>query len=272
MQKLIACLCAAMFFSVPTLDAQILLDPSPENQHSRKLSLIELPHAGKKYLDLSLLEQQQINILEENGKVFRRLVLPADPPNTLNKYVSAISENLFDRDPQTIEFIIVYKRDFVAEDGSRHLQKDYYVMNEIGEIIFHLPGTAFVPSGPNGDFIWSMLDGAKLCVMDLNPQSAGYQEVFFYSLPGTLNQATQSQPSKMGKLNIDWTHLREDPKTVAEIHLFMLDGRLAHVIQVGPADFNLKNHRSQYPKGTYTYQLLSREGDIIQAKRTVKVW
>ena len=271
MQKLIACLCAAMFLSVLNSRAQISLDPS-SNKHDLELNPIQLSQSGKKYLDLALIDQQQINILDHDGQLFRSLKLPPDPPNTIGKQISAVSEKLFDRDPSTIEFIVVYKRDFVAEDGSRHYQLDYYVMSEAGETIFHQPGTAFIPASPDGGFVWSMEEGAKLCVMDMNPSSADYQEVYFYSLPGTLNHSLQKPPSKTGKLNIDWTHLRENPKAVAEVRLFMLDGRLANVIQVGPADYNLKNHASQYPKGSYTYQLLSREGDIIQAKRTVKVW
>ncbi|MEL7530533.1 MAG: hypothetical protein AAFN10_04455 [Bacteroidota bacterium] len=272
MQKFLACLSAAIFFSVLSLDAQISLDPAAASTQSREISPIHLQHSGSKYLDLSELDRQQVKILDQDGKLFRSLRLPADPPHTLSKQISAVSENLFDRDPSTIEFIVVYKRDFIAEDGSRHYTQDYYVMNEAGEEIFHQPETAFVPSGPAGDYIWSMPAGAKLCVMDLNPASPDYQEVYFYSLPGTLSQGDKTEVSNTGKLNIDWTHLREAPQTVAEIRLFMLDGRLAYVIQVGPADMNLKNHDSQYPKGTYTYQLLSREGYIIQAKRTVKVW
>ncbi|MFK7922704.1 MAG: hypothetical protein AB8H47_12145 [Bacteroidia bacterium] len=271
MQKILACLSAGILLSALSLNAQITLDPPSKAASQREIQPIELAHSGNKYLDLSGLTRQEIKILNTDGSLFRLISLPTDPEHTLSKQINAISETLFDQDASTIEFIITYKRRYISEDGSETLTHDYYIMNEDGEVLFFEAGVAFIPSGPKGSYIWSSEEGNKIGVMNISPTSADYQAVYFYSLPGTLSQIATTKEAKTAKLSIDWSHLREAPQSVAEIRLFMLDGRLAHVIQVGPAELNLKNHRSQYPKGSYFYQLLSREGKVLQPKRMVKV-
>lgn len=271
MQKNLVCLCAGILLSLVSLNAQIALDPPSKTDFQREIQQIELAHSGNKYVDLSGLTRQEVKILNTDGSLFRLIALPTDPSHTLSKQISAISENLFDQDGSTLEFIITYKRSYIAEDGSKTLAHDYYIMNEAGDVLFFEPEIAFLPSGPHGKYIWSGEDGNKICVMDINPASPDYQAVYFYSLPGTLPQSATIQASTPAKLNLDWSHLRDAPQSVAELRLFTLDGRLAHVIQVGPAELNLKNHRSQYPKGTYFYQLLSREGKVLQPKRMVEV-
>jgi hypothetical protein len=114
--------------------------------------------------------------------VYRELLFPPPPPGTLWNAYSYVTEELFDTDPSTIEFVLV-----ASPPGSPNNQR-LFICRENGTVLFQQdPGTlsASLPNGlPNGIDPIFMLDGMAYMLVREHPGPGAPVEV--YRLPGTL--------------------------------------------------------------------------------------
>lgn len=109
------------------------------------------------------------------------------------------------------------------------------------------------------------------------------QELKFYSLPGSSPTALKTEllvddfgvqvfpnPS-YGTLSISWENLGENRNQVAEVRMFSPNGQMLETISVSPTAKELVRDNQQYPAGVYLYQLLGRDGTVLQHKKVVMI-
>ena len=286
MSRLFLGLLLGCLFVFSNVSAQITLDFADPSLSSFQFQVIKLQHSGTKYMDYSKLEQLELNLYNLDGSLFNQIILPPEPFGTFNRNVYGVSESLFDLDSTNIEFLMVYARNFDPTPGDTSGATitfvETHILNESGTLLFKEKGAGILQVVPDLNASpYLTEEGFKMALSIRDTLTGAFQGVKVYSLPGSLPTALKTDGGDFdfgaqlypnpsyGALNISWENFGTDRKQVSEVRVFSPEGRLLEQIEVGPNQQKLVRQTSLYPAGVYMYQLLNREGEVLQSNKVM---
>ena len=220
---------------------------------------------------------------------FKTLVLPPLVPPYTEKYVSYITEDLFDNDPSNIEFLVDYGYFDTGLLQSVHMVGIYREDGTLLDSLARVHGT-FTSSAP------AVLENAHTNILNtptgavmrlLNDTTGRWQ---FYSLPGTLPCLDCSGSMTMsGDPGAEFVHdigslwIYPNPSsgatvveyrlplgtTDAELLVFAPEGREVSRIRLTAAQERIILDTSPFAAGTYTVMISDRMGKTLGTRNLV---
>lgn len=127
-------LTAAFALSIGSLHAQIEVISNPEVL----IGLNSLSNAGPKFLEIWRSEYADtIRVLNLDLSTYRSLVMPPLPPDWHMRDLSYVTEDLFDTDPNTIEFVYRVEADSGPGQKLRVAREDGTILLEVYGVVIN---------------------------------------------------------------------------------------------------------------------------------------
>lgn len=166
----------AIIVAFTTLPAQSQIVPLDTIAEAIR-PLYTLQDAGLKYMSGNAYQAPFANIYNEDLSIYRVLTLPPPPSGYTYNYMNYVTEDLFDTDPFTIEYLIY------ASAGFSYMT---FVYREDGTLLFSTDG---IPNAGLAQYMWGGYDPvvqtAMGPVLNISPVPLA-PEVRRYLLPGEL--------------------------------------------------------------------------------------
>ncbi|MGZ3900620.1 MAG: T9SS type A sorting domain-containing protein, partial [Bacteroidia bacterium] len=257
-----------LVFSLPSL-----------NRNYEALSMTHLSNSGDKYYRFDIASFTLI-IYNLNFSVYKTINIPS---SIAAPKIYALSEDLFDTNSSTIEYLVV---DVTTSGG--YVKPRVVILNEFGNILFQRDSCTINSTGStlndwhnNNAFIVKDATGVKMILTKVNPSPSIYGEQYVYALPGQLTcqeciggiatlvmNPTSSQSTEISlkifpnpsdeSTNIEYS--LPPGQTKAELIIYSNDGKEIKRLNVDDFMSKIVLKNSEFAYGSYLLKLITKDG------------
>jgi len=181
-------------FGMNMINAQIVLDfEDTEN----KLAPVKISPDDFKYLNADwdkVNQEQQFSLFNPDGSLFKTIIIPAAPPFAYEiNGIYYVTNELFDQDPLSIEYLVAYSCDSSSASGHVSYLRTR-IIREDGAILLDEYYASLLQNEIGSNFIsvYTIGTQTKLAFWIMNPAEPELYATRVYNLPGQLptGQAT----------------------------------------------------------------------------------
>lgn len=250
------------------------------NRNNEALSMTHLSNSGDKYYRLDNASSTLI-IYNLNFSIFKTINIPS---GIAFPKIYAVSEDLFDTNNTTVEFLTV---DLTSSGG--YVKPKVSILDELGNIIFQRDSCMINSTGftindwhNNNAFIVKVATGVKMILTKVYASPSTTCDQFVYSLPGQL--ACQEcvggittliqNPISISPTNETTLKIFPNPsdettnieyslpqgQTNAELIVYSTDGKEVKRVQIDNFMNKIVLKNSEFAHGNYLLKILTKDG------------